>query len=1063
MTDLEAFILGLIQGLTEFLPVSSSGHLVVLQTLLGAEQQGILVEIVVHVATLASVLIFYRRRVGALIAGALRGDAAALGYGLKLGVATLPAVALVLIAGDFLDGLFELPAVAGVGFLVTGLILWSTRATAPAAKLATPGWGAALLIGCAQALAIVPGISRSGATVAAALALGVAPVAAAEFSFLMSVISISAAALRALPELGAAPAGVLAPLAIAGASALVFGIAAIWLFVRLLQTRGFHYFAYYVWALGLAVVLAGLLAAPAQAAQPSPAQVAQPVPAQTAQPAAEKAAQPPRGPAAQPSPEALARVPEALPSAPPLAPATRAKLASALASRPADYRPRTRNRHPDGSPMYSNRLLLEASPYLQQHAHNPVDWYPWGDEAFAAAARLGRPVFLSIGYSTCHWCHVMEEESFDSVAVASYLNEHFVSIKVDREARPDIDAVYMAAVLALGKSGGWPLSVWLTPDREAFFGGTYFPPHPADGRPGFLDVLRKVNEAYANERAKIATLSKQVTRAVELQLAGQSALQSRIPEASVFQLAFALTARAADRQWGGVRGNTKFPSSVPLRFLLRHHRRTGEKDALTLATLALEKMAAGGIHDQIGGGFHRYATDNRWLVPHFEKMLYDNAQLAVIYLEAAQLTGREDFAAVSRSTLEYLAREMTSSDGAFHSATDADSTSDSGEAEEGWFYTWTPAEIEAAVGAELARIVSAYYGVTPNGNFEGRNILHTWRSRAQVAEELAISEAALDAALARARPLLFEARSRRPPPLRDEKIIASWNGLAIGAFARAGLVFGEPRYVQAAARAAAFILDEMQSADGALRRVHLGGRAEGPAFLEDYAFLIAGLLDLYEVDSQPRWLRAAIALQATLDAHYLDELGGGYFQAAAGGDALLVREKPSRDGALPSGNSVAALNLLRLAELTGDHRYSDAVIPIFSAFSELMDREPTAVSEMLLALDFYLSKRVEIVFITPPDGAGLDAMLAPVRSTFFPNRVLVAAPEDDRLEGHAELNPLLQDRIARNGRTTAYLCENFVCGFPTADPATFAEQLAAAAAPSPLPPSRLSDTDPGAE
>jgi uncharacterized protein YyaL (SSP411 family) len=421
-------------------------------------------------------------------------------------------------------------------------------------------------------------------------------------------------------------------------------------------------------------------------------------------------------------------------------------------------------------------------------------------------------------------------------------------------------------------------------------------------------------------------------------------------------------------------------------------------------------------------------------------MLYDNALLAVAYLEAAQLTGRVDFAAVSRSILDYVVLEMTSSDGGFYSATDADSLSDSGEAEEGWFFTWTPAEIESAVGADLAKIVTAYYGVTPRGDYEGRNILHAWRSRDKVASELGMSVQALDSALDRARARLYEARSHRAWPLRDSKILVSWNGLMISAFARAGLLFDEERYVVAAARAAAFILDEMEE-DGVLRRVYQGGRADGPAFLEDYAFLIAGLLDLYEVDTQPRWLRAARTLQSTLDAHYIDALGGGYFQTADNADALLAREKPSRDGVIPSGNSVEALSLLRLAELTDDHRYSDTAIPIFSAFSDLMDSQPTAISEMLLALDFYLSKRVEIVLITPPDKKGLDAMLAPVRATFFPNRVLMAATENEQLESHAELNPLLKGRIARDGQTTVYLCQNFVCGFPTADPATFAEQL----------------------
>ncbi len=745
-----------------------------------------------------------------------------------------------------------------------------------------------------------------------------------------------------------------------------------------------------------------------------------------------------------PSDAQLARVPETLPSAPPLPPAVRAKIALELASQRADYDPRSQNRRADGSPEYSNRLLLETSPYLRQHAHNPVNWYAWGDEAFADAKRLGRPLMISIGYSTCHWCHVMEEESFDSVAVASYLNEHFISIKVDREARPDIDAVYMAALSAMGRSGGWPLNVWVTPDREAFFGGTYFPPRAVGDRPGFLDVLHGIHEAYTNERERVTELSKQITGAIQQRLAGQVAQQSRIPDRSVFELAMSKTAQAADREWGGVRSDTKFPSSVPLRFLLRHYRRTGAKDALALAVSTLEKMAAGGIRDHVGGGFHRYSTDARWLVPHFEKMLYDNALLAVVYLEAAQLTGRADFEVVVRSILDYVEREMTSGEGVFYSATDADSRNDRGESEEGWFFSWTPAEIEAALGAKLAKLATAYYGVTPQGDYEGRNILHAWRAADQVAAELEMSPEALEKNLAEVRTTLYEVRSRRSPPLRDSKILVAWNGLMISAFARAGLVFDQDHYTATAARAAGFILDEMQS-DGVLKRVYQGGRADGPAFLEDYAFLIAGLLDLYEVDSQARWLRAAIALQATLDAHYIDEIGGGYFQTADNAEVLIAREKPSQDGAIPSGNSVAALNLLRLAEITGNHHYNDTVIQIFSAFSDLMDNQPTALSELLLALDFHLSKRVEIVLITPPDRKGLDAMLAPVRETFFPNRVLMAAVEDEQLDSHAEVNPLLRDRIARDGTTTAYLCQDYVCGFPTADPATFAEQLSAVA------------------
>ncbi|HXV37420.1 MAG TPA: thioredoxin domain-containing protein [Myxococcota bacterium] len=689
-----------------------------------------------------------------------------------------------------------------------------------------------------------------------------------------------------------------------------------------------------------------------------------------------------------------------------------------------------------------NRLAGETSPYLLQHADNPVDWFPWGPDALARAKLLDRPIFLSIGYAACHWCHVMERESFEDEATAAILNEHFVAIKVDREARPDVDAIYLAALSAMGQSGGWPLNVWVTPEREPFFGGTYFPPQSVAGRPGFLDVLRRIHEAYTNDRARVTQLSKQIAGAIQQELAGQLAQQSRVPDRSVFDRATSQAAGAADREWGGARGDTKFPTSLPLRALLRHHRQARDPEALALVVTALEKMAAGGIHDQIGGGFHRYSTDARWLVPHFEKMLYDNAVLAVIYLEAAQLTGRADFAAVARSILDYVAREMTSSEGAFYSATDADSRNPHGELEEGWFFTWTPAEIESVLPPELARVAIAYYGVTPQGDIEGRSILRAWRGADSVAAQLGMKRAAFDEALAKARAALYEARSRRPPPLRDSKVLVAWNALMVSAYARAGLALAEQRYVSAAARAADFILVEMVR-DGELARIYQGGRTDGPAFLEDYAFLIAALLDVYEVDSQPRWLRAAVELQSVLDARYADELGGGYFQTAGDVGLLLAREKPSQDGPIPSGNSVAALNLLRLEELTGNHDYGAAATQIFSAFSDRMDDRPGTLAEMLLALDFYLSTRVEIVFIAPPDRTGLDAMLAPVRKAFFPNRVLVAAVADAQLASHAEINPLVRDRIARDGTATAYLCQNYVCGFPTADPAVFAEQFAA--------------------
>jgi uncharacterized protein YyaL (SSP411 family) len=749
------------------------------------------------------------------------------------------------------------------------------------------------------------------------------------------------------------------------------------------------------------------------------------------------------GPAAAASdgPSDASAVPEALPGAPPFPPELRARLARRLASRDPSWAPRTRNLRADGSPRFSNRLFLEASPYLQQHAHNPVNWYPWGDEAFADAKRLGRPVLLSIGYSTCHWCHVMEEESFDDPETARLLNQHFVAIKVDREARPDVDAIYMSAVQALSGRGGWPLNVWLTPDRAPFFGGTYFPPENRGGRVGFKSVLRSIHEQYSADPARFAGAAAKLSAAVREDLEANVAEATRVPDAEMLKRARAAYGARADPAWGGLARPPKFPSSLPIRFLLRYARRSGDAEALALATLTLERMAAGGLYDVVGGGFHRYSTDSHWLVPHFEKMLYDNALLALAYLEAWQVTGREDFARVVRETLRYVQREMTAAGGGFYSATDADSPTPRGDAEEGWFFTWTPSELEAALGPRRAAAVLAYYGVTDAGNFEGRNILHVRRSIDEVARELEVPPAALRTDLEQARDRLYEVRSRRPPPLRDEKVLVAWNGLMISAFARAGFALDERSWTQSAARTADFILTRMREG-GRLRRVYKDGRAEGPAFLEDYAFLIAGLLDLYEADPDPRWLREAIALQAVLDAGYADAAGGGYFRTAGDHEALLAREKPNRDGAVPSGNSVAALNLLRLYEFTTDGRTLARATRLFSAFYDTLQRQPTQVSELLLALDYRLDAVKEVVVVRPSAGGDLHAMLAPLRTTHLPNRILSVVVEGSGLEAHAALVPLVSGKVARGGEVTAYVCEDRVCAFPTSDPAVAAAQLA---------------------
>ncbi len=467
------------------------------------------------------------------------------------------------------------------------------------------------------------------------------------------------------------------------------------------------------------------------------------------------------------------------------------------------YRPRTNHLRPDGRAKYTNRLFLETSPYLLQHAHNPVDWYPWGNDAFEQAETLGRPVFVSIGYSTCHWCHVMEEESFEDEEIARFLNENFIAVKVDREERPDVDAIYMRAVQALTGHGGWPLNVWLTPDRKPFYGGTYFPPRDdGSGRGfGFLGLLRGLRDAYHARSDQVAEVSLRLAEYLQEALSPEGGKE--LPTADTLSAAARFYRSRFDPVNGGMTGSPKFPSSLPVRFLLRYHRRTGEQIYLDMADLTLRKMASGGMYDQAGGGFHRYSTDDRWLVPHFEKMLYDSALLVPAYLEAYQATGEGEFARIVRETLRFIERDMTAPEGAFYSATDADSLAPSGRREEGAFFTWTPEELDAALGQELSRIVGRYYGVSPKGNFEGRTILHVTESPSAVAASLSLSEENLRAALSEAKETLVRERNRRPRPLRDEKILTAWNGLGISAYARAGLVLDDSRYVEQAGKAAA--------------------------------------------------------------------------------------------------------------------------------------------------------------------------------------------------------------------------------------------------------------------
>ncbi|MFC1610722.1 thioredoxin domain-containing protein, partial [Myxococcota bacterium] len=606
-------------------------------------------------------------------------------------------------------------------------------------------------------------------------------------------------------------------------------------------------------------------------------------------------------------------------------------LAQALAAKGPDYVPRTEHLTEDGRPLFVNRLILETSPYLLQHAHNPVSWSPWSDDAFARAREQHKLVLLSVGYSTCHWCHVMERESFEDLEIADFISRHFVPIKVDREERPDVDAVYMTAVHLMTGRGGWPMTVVLTPEREPVFAGTYFPARDGDrgASIGFLTILRELASVWEAEPKRFRRAAAQVTQQIRA-ATETNRVSDHAPGSEAIMRGVTYLSHTFDATWGGFGDAPKFPRTVTLELLGRAYRRTGDERLRKMLEHTLDKMAAGGIYDHVGGGFHRYSVDRRWLVPHFEKMLYDNAQLAVAYLEGFQLTGREDFARVTREILDYVRREMTHELGGFFSATDADSANPDGELEEGWFFTWTTAEVEEVVGSQRARLVAAYYDVSEAGNFEGRNILHVSKPLAVVAKMLQMDEETLSEELAAARAALYEARQGRSPPLCDRKVLAAWNGLMISALSRAGHVLDDGVFVEAAVRAADFILEHMV-VDGVLMRNWKDGAARHRGYLDDHAFMIQGLLDLYEATGTPRWFQAALGLQRELDTQFADREHGSYFFTSDGHESLLARERPDYDGAEPAGTSVAALNLLRLEQFTDNHAFRVSAERLFAA------------------------------------------------------------------------------------------------------------------------------------
>ncbi|WP_291994007.1 thioredoxin domain-containing protein [Candidatus Accumulibacter sp. ACC003] len=711
------------------------------------------------------------------------------------------------------------------------------------------------------------------------------------------------------------------------------------------------------------------------------------------------------------------------------------RIDAAISRRGAAYVARTHHLDAHGRPLFSNRLALETSPYLLQHAHNPVNWFPWGDEAFAEARRLGRPVFLSIGYSTCHWCHVMEEESFEDQEIATFLNRHYVAIKVDREERPDLDAVYMSAVQQLTGGGGWPMSVWLTAAREPFYGGTYFPPRDGirGSRRGFLSLLGALSETFHRDPEQIGKASEALLQAIRQDIEGgqgEAAAPLDLPARTLIDAAVDHYKRSFDHVHGGLQRAPKFPSHVPVRLLLRHYQRSGDTEVLQMACLTLEKMAAGGLYDQLAGGFHRYSTDGQWLLPHFEKMLYDNALLVVAYSEAFQVSGRADFARVARETCDYVLREMCDAGGAFYSATDADS-----EGDEGRFFVWTEDELRRELAGvddgETTRLFLEHYDVRAGGNWEGRTILNVPRP-----------DEGVWARLAGARARLYAVRARRVPPLRDDKILTAWNGLMISALAVAGAILDEPRYVAAAARAADFVLSHLRAADGELQRSFKDGQARQAAFLDDHAFLTAGLIDLYEASFDGRWLDEALALGEASERLFADP-SGAWFMAGQQHETLIAREKPAYDGAEPSGTSVALMNALRLGLYTDDPRWRQIAERGFAAHARVLGERPLAMSEALLALDFLAGTPCEVVIVWP-DGSAAAALLAALRRSYLPSRALAAGSQSALAELARKL-PFVRDKVVLAGRPTAYVCRHGACQLPVSDAVALAAQLRAAA------------------
>ena len=686
-----------------------------------------------------------------------------------------------------------------------------------------------------------------------------------------------------------------------------------------------------------------------------------------------------------------------------------------------------------------NRLIREKSPYLLQHAHNPVDWYPWGEEAFAAARERNSPVFLSVGYSTCHWCHVMERESFENETIAALLNRGFVCIKVDREERPDIDRIYMTALQAMGQSGGWPMSMFLTPDREPFYGGTYFPPESRYGRAGFPDVLRRIRGIWETERTKVEDSA----RTIVTFLADVASARGPgdLPGEEVIDAAFKQISAQYDPVRGGFGSGPKFPRPVVFDFLLRYFARTGGESPREIVRHTLLRMASGGMYDHLGGGFHRYSVDGEWRVPHFEKMLYDQAQLVQAYLDAWLCTGEPSFPEVARETLEYVLRDMTGSEGGFYSAEDADSPRPEHleESGEGAFYVWTKNEIDKALGGE-APLFEECFGVEESGNvssdpqreFTGRNILYRRESPDDAARRSGISPAEARSRIAAAKANLFSLRSSRPRPLRDDKILMSWNGLMIGAFARGARVLGEPRYLAAAIRAAEFVTERMRG-PGTLLRRYRQGDSRIDAHLDDYAFFISGLIDLFESSGEGRWLEQAVRLTEEQIRIFHDGGGKGFFDTPGTDGTVLVRMKEQYDGAEPSGNSVAAMILIRLSRMLDRPEWESLARETVANFGPTLRSRPEALPLMTSALEWILTPPRQVIIAGPVRDPEAVKMMSVLSGRYLPTTLKIPLDSGPGGDGPRALSPFFRTLIPAGGSPAAYVCRSFVCDLPVRD------------------------------